>query len=558
MEGLYLHNFVQATFNALAEQGAEVNRQTLVIGGDGRFYNPEAIQIIVQIAVGNGVNRMWIGKDGLMSTPACSAVIRERGPMWQKAFGAFILTASHNPGGIDEDFGIKYNCENGGPAPEKVTDAIYNHTTTISQIHLCKDFPAIDLSALGTHKFTVGDRVVVIEVIDTVSAHVNLLKSIFDFPAIRRLINRPDFSFVYDSMNGVQGPYVRSVFCDELGASESVLLNSKPLEDFGGNHADPNLTYAHDLTKAMGVDRFGLPVFGQAQEPPVFGAACDGDADRNMIVGRRFFVTPSDSLAIIAAHANVIPFFREQGGLKAVARSMPTSGALDLVARRLGLALFEVPTGWKFFGNLMDSKAIFNGTDYTPFICGEESFGTGSDHVREKDGMWAVLAWLSILAHYNADAAAPLVHVEEIVKKHWSLYGRNFYCRYDYEGVDKARAETMVNEMAAASASNAGRTVGSYTVQIADVFEYTDPVDGAVTKNQGIRFLMTDGSRVVFRLSGTAGSGATVRMYLEKYEAATGNLFQRTGDAMQELVSVALELSQLERHTGRDQPTVIT
>jgi phosphoglucomutase len=277
-----------------------------------------------------------------------------------------------------------------------------------------------------------------------------------------------------------------------------------------------------------------------------------------MIVGRRFFVTPSDSLAIIAAHANVIPFFREQGGLKAVARSMPTSGALDLVARKLGLDFFEVPTGWKFFGNLMDSKAIFNGRDYTPFICGEESFGTGSDHVREKDGMWAVLAWLSILAHYNTDASKPLVHVEEIVKKHWSEFGRNYYCRYDYEGVDKSRAEAMVAEMAANTASNTGHTVGSYTIAVADVFEYTDPVDGSVTKNQGIRFLMTDGSRIVFRLSGTAGSGATVRMYLEKFEPSTGNLFQQTGEAMKELVAVALELSQLERHTGRDQPTVIT
>eukprot|EP00300_Choanocystis_sp_HF-7_P026238 c2906_g1_i2.p1 GENE.c2906_g1_i2~~c2906_g1_i2.p1 ORF type:complete len:464 (+),score=100.26 c2906_g1_i2:30-1421(+) len=417
----YLENFVQATFDAVKATGTDIESQTLVVGGDGRYHNTTAIQMIIKVAVANGVRRVWVGQHGLMSTPACSAVIRERGPVWQRAFGAFILTASHNPGGPDEDFGIKYNCENGGPAPEKVTNAIYHNTTTISSYNICPDFPEIDLTQLGATRVEDG-RAVVVEVIDTVEAHVSLLKAVFDFPKIRTLLERPDFSFVYDSMNGVQGPYARAVFCNELGADPKSLIHDTPLEDFGGGHADPNLTYAHVLTHVMGVDSKGVAVTGQASEPPVFGAACDGDADRNMILGRRFFVTPSDSLAIIANHANLIPFFRDQGGVKAVSRSMPTSGALDLVAKKHKLAFFEVPTGWKYFGNLMDSKVLFNGSNYTPFICGEESFGTGSDHVREKDGMWAVLAWLTILAHYNSDPSKAFVHVEDIVRKHWSVH----------------------------------------------------------------------------------------------------------------------------------------
>lgn len=301
-----------------------------------------------------------------------------------------------------------------------------------------------------------------------------------------------------------------------------------------------------------------MPVADQDTQPPVFGAACDGDADRNMILGRRFFVTPSDSLAIIADHANIIPFFKDQGGIKAVARSMPTSGAVDLVAKKNHLDLFETPTGWKYFGNLMDSKVLFGGKDYTPFLCGEESFGTGSDHVREKDGMWAVLCWLSILAHYNSDHTAPFVHVEDIVRKHWKEYGRNYYVRYDYEGVDGAAAEQMMKTMSGQSSTNTGRVVGGYRVKTADVFEYRDPVDGSVATNQGVRLLMEDGSRIIFRLSGTAGSGATVRMYLEKYEPASGHLDLPTAEAMKELVHVALELSQLQQFTGRDTPTVIT
>lgn len=400
----YLENFVQAAFTALQTEGLDLSTGALVIGGDGRYYNDIAIQVIVKIAVANGVKRVVVGQNGLLSTPAVSAIIREKGPVWQKPYGAFILTASHNPGGPDEDFGIKYNCENGGPAPEKLTDLIYDVSRTITSYRICPDFPIIDTNVLGTRSVvsTDGASQVVVEVISSSEHHINLLKTIFDFQAIQRLFQRKDFTFKYDCMNGVQGPYARRVFVEELGASPDALLNATPKDDFGGGHADPNLTYARSLCDVMGVDSKGLPIQTDLL-PPVFGAACDGDADRNMILGRNFFVTPSDSLAILTAHADLIPFFREQGGLKSVARSMPTSGAVDLVAQRLNLHLFETPTGWKYFGNAMDSKVVFNGPSYNPIICGEESFGTGSDHVREKDGLWAVLAWLTILSHYNAD-----------------------------------------------------------------------------------------------------------------------------------------------------------
>lgn len=515
----YLNNFVQAVFNSLVDFGTDVTNGSLVIGGDGRYFNPEAIQIITKMAVANGVKRILIAKNGLLSTPAASAVIRERGPQWQKPFGAFILSASHNPGGPTEDFGIKYNVENGGPAPEKVTNAMYAYTTTITSYKIAETFPDIDTSKVGTTRVTSrdGSLGVLVTIIDTTEEHIKLLKTVFDFDAIKGLLSRPDFSLVYDCMHGVQGPYARDVFVKELGAPESVLVNAVPKDDFNGGHADPNLTYAHDLVEIMGVDIKGNPVTGQAKEPPAFGAAADGDADRNMILGRRFFVTPSDSLAIIVAHADVIPFFRDQGGLKGVARSMPTSGAVDLVAKRLNLRFFETPTGWKFFGNLMDSREL-GGENLSPFICGEESFGTGSDHVREKDGMWAVLAWLSILAHYNQDASKPLVSVESIVRDHWSKYGRNYYVRYDYEGVDKTGAEAMIAHMVKNFSAVTGSSVDGYQIAVADEFEYVDPVDGSVSSHQGVRYLFADGSRVIFRLSGTAGSGATVRLYLEKYE----------------------------------------
>jgi phosphoglucomutase len=575
MKAPYLHNFVQATFDALKAVGTDVTRGSLVVGGDGRYFNPEAIQLILKIAAANGVSRVWVGQAGLLSTPACSAIIRERGPRWQKAFGAFILTASHNPGGPDADFGIKYNCENGGPAPESLTELIYSNTTAISKYSICEGFPAVDLQTLGVTRVPAADgsSSVAVEVISATDVHVALLKSIFDFEALKGLIARPDFSFVYDCMHGVQGPYAHKVFVEELGAPASSLTNAVPKDDFNGWHADPNLTYASELVATMGLSSKGAPLDPEGNKKdagcclpssaagsatvPCFGAAADGDADRNMILGRRFFVTPSDSVAIIAAHADHIPYFSSQGGLKAVARSMPSSGALDLVAAKLNLKMFETPTGWKFFGNLMDSEEL-GGENLGPFICGEESFGTGSDHVREKDGMWAVLAWLSILAHYNADASAQFVHVEDIVRRHWKTYGRNYYSRYDYEGVESEGAEAMMQHLRDNFEAWSGSTVDGFDIAKADEFTYNDPVDGSISKQQGIRILMKDGSRVVFRLSGTGSKGATVRMYIEKYEKDAAKLDQAPADALAGLVAVGLKMSKLQELTKRESPTVIT
>lgn len=555
MEGYYLHNFVQSVFDALPAR--DCIGGTLAISGDGRYFNNEAIQIIIKMAVAAGVERIWIGKDGLLSTPAVSAVIRER-EGGRVAFGAFILTASHNPGGPHADFGIKYNYGNGGPAPEKLTDEFYNNTKCIGSFRIASKFPNIDISTAGKTTITSDDssRTVLIEVFDSTEDHVALLKQIFDFNAIKGLLSRSDFSFVYDSMWGVQGPYAHRVFVDELGANVSSLINAIPEVDFHGGHADPNLTYAKDLIKIMNVDSKGNPVHDLEKEPPSFGAACDGDADRNMILGSRFFVTPSDSLAIIAANANVIPFFKEKG-LRGVARSMPTSGAVDLVAKKLGIPFFEVPTGWKFFGNLMDSKEIYGKQDFTPFICGEESFGTGSNHIREKDGMWAVLAWLSILASKQT-ASKPLITVEQVVRDHWKEYGRNYYCRYDYEDVDKTAAETMFAHMTNTINGVVGKSLHSFKIKVADEFTYHDPVDGSISAHQGIRYIFEDGSRVIFRLSGTGVGGATIRMYIEKYEPPSGNLSLDVATALAPLITVGLELSELGKHTSRTSPTVIT
>lgn len=455
-------------------------------------------------------------------------------------------------------FSIKYNCENGGPAPDSLTDAIYAKTTTIKNYKICKDFPTIDISTIGTTavKAADGSAQVFVEVISTTESHVSLLNSIFDFGAIKALLDRPDFTMVYDCMHGVNGPYAKAVFVDEFGQPEDVCMNAVPKDDFNGGHADPNLTYAKELVALMGLNRKGEKIDVGDKKIPSFGAAADGDGDRNMILGSQFFVSPSDSLAVIAAYADVIPFFKAQGGLKGVARSMPTSGAVDLVAKDLNFDLFETPTGWKYFGNLMDSKAIFGGTDYTPFICGEESFGTGSDHVREKDGIWAVLAWLSILASVNPDASKPLVSVEDIVTKHWSKYGRNYYCRYDYEGVDKSKAEAMMDKMRGDFETNTGKTVGRFKIAITDDFTYCDPVDASVAMKQGIRFLMEDGSRIIFRLSGTAGSGATIRMYLEQYEPE--KISTLASEALADLIRVALDLSDIKTYIGTEEPTVIT
>ncbi|BBN11283.1 phosphoglucomutase [Marchantia polymorpha subsp. ruderalis] len=547
----YLANFVQSSFNALPAD--RVKGSTIVVSGDGRYYSKDAIQIIIRIAAANGVAQVWVGQDGLLSTPAVSGIIRDRvGSKGEKAYGGFILTASHNAGGPDEDFGIKYNTENGGPALEALTDQIYENTKTITTYLIAEGIPDIDIHKIATSSFSGPSGPFSVEVFDATEDYVKMMKQIFDFEAISRLLARPDFTFCYDALHGVAGVYAKRIFLQELGAQESSLLNCTPKEDFGGGHPDPNLTYAKQLVKTMGL---GSPV---PEEIPEFGAAADGDADRNMILGKKFFVTPSDSVAIIAANAvGAIPYFRN--GLKGVARSMPTSAALDVVAKGLGLRQFEVPTGWKFFGNLMDAGMCS--------ICGEESFGTGSDHIREKDGIWAVLAWLSILAYRNRDVAADdkLVTVEDIVTLHWGIYGRHYYTRYDYENVDAGAAKNLMSHLVKLQSNlTAVNKIIKETrpevsgVKSGDEFEYKDPVDGSVSSHQGIRFLFKDGSRLVFRLSGTGSVGATIRLYIEQYQSDKSKTGADASETLAPLVDVALVLSKMEEFTGRSAPTVIT
>ncbi|RZC61231.1 hypothetical protein C5167_023003 [Papaver somniferum] len=548
----YLQNFVQATFNALPAN--QVKGAIIVVSGDGRYWSKDAIQIIIKMAAANGVRGVWVGLNGLMSTPAVSAVIRERtGADGSKASGAFILTASHNPGGPHEDFGIKYNMENGGPAPEGVTDKIYQNTTTIKEYYIAEDFPDVDLSTEGVTKLGGPEGEFDVDVFDSANDYVKLMKLIFDFESIQKLVASPKFTFCYDALHGVAGAYANRIFVQELGAQESFLINCVPKEDFGGGHPDPNLTYAKELVAHMGLSKANPEA-----NPPEFGAAADGDADRNMILGKRFFVTPSDSVAIIAANAvKAIPYF--SSGLKGVARSMPTSAALDVVAKHLNLKFFEVPTGWKFFGNLMDAGMCS--------VCGEESFGTGSDHIREKDGIWAVLAWLSILAYVNKDNLGKdqLVSVEDIVRGHWSTYGRHYYTRYDYENVDSGAAKELMANLVNLQASlpDVNNIIKGIRSDVADVvqadeFEYKDPVDGSISKHQGIRYLFADGSRLVFRLSGTGSEGATIRLYIEQYEKDPSKIGRESHEALAPLVEVALKLSQMEKMTGRSAPTVIT
>ncbi|XP_057482368.1 probable phosphoglucomutase, cytoplasmic 1 [Actinidia eriantha] len=553
MQPSYLENFVQSTFNALSAE--KVRGATLVVSGDGRFYSKEAVQIIIKMAAANGVRRIWVGQNSLLSTPAVSAVIRKRvGHDGSKASGAFILTASHNPGGPHEDFGIKYNMENGGPAPEGITDKIFENTKTIKEYFLAQDLPDVDISALGITSFYGPEGKFEVDVFDSATDYVKLMKSIFDFASIQKLLSSTKFTFCYDALHGVAGAYAKRIFVDELDAQESSLLNCVPKEDFGGGHPDPNLTYAKEL-----VARMGLGKSSSQGEPPEFGAAADGDADRNMILGKRFFVTPSDSVAIIAANAvQAIPYF--SGGLKGVARSMPTSAALDVVAKHLNLKFFEVPTGWKFFGNLMDAGLCS--------VCGEESFGTGSDHIREKDGIWAVLAWLSILAYRNKNNLSDvekLETVEDIVRQHWAIYGRHYYTRYDYENVDAGAAKELMvylvnlqSDLAEVNKIVKGIRSDVSNVANADEFEYKDPVDGSISKHQGIRYLFADGSRLVFRLSGTGSEGATIRLYIEQYEKDPSKTGRDSQEALAPLVEVALKLSKMEQFTGRSAPTVIT
>ena len=528
MEPNYLANWVQSLFSAL---GDELKGSTLVLGGDGRYFNREAAQIILKIAAANGVARVLVGKGAIMSTPAASAVIRK-----YECLGGLIMSASHNPGGPEEDFGIKFNYSSGQPAPESITDKIYGLTQSIEEIQMV-DFVDLDLDWEGVSTF--GDFTV--EVVDPVADYLELLKEVFDFEALKALVSRPDFQMRFDAMHAVTGAYAAPIFVDELGAAADNMLNDVPKEDFNGGHPDPNLTYAKELVDIMFADG-----------APAFGAASDGDGDRNMVLGSKFFVSPSDSVAMIAANAEeCIPYFK--GGIKGLARSMPTAGALDRVAEKQGLPFFEVPAGWKFFGNLMDAGKCS--------VCGEESFGTSSDHVREKDGIWAVLAWLSILAKKNESVAVgdKMVSVEDVAMEHWATYGRNFFSRYDYEACESDDANAMVDHLRGVIANaKAGDKLGDFELAFADDFEYTDPIDGSVASKQGLRFVFADGSRIIFRLSGTGSSGATIRMYIEQYEADASKHGMDAQEALKPLIDVALATSKLQEFTGRESPTVIT
>lgn len=508
----YAENFIQSVFDVIdGKAGA-----TLVIGGDGRFLNREVIQKAIRIAAANGFGRVVVGRGGLLSTPAASNMIRIR-----QALGGLVLSASHNPGGPTEDFGIKYNIANGGPAPEQVTEALYARTKTIDR-WLTVDAEDIDLDALG--EVSVGDMTV--EVVDPVADYAALMERLFDFPAIRAA----GLTMAFDAMSAVTGPYATEILENRLGFAEGTVRNGTPLEDFGGHHPDPNLVHAHGLYETM-----------MAPDAPDFGAASDGDGDRNLIIGRGRFVTPSDSLAMLAANAHLAPGYAQ--GLKGIARSMPTSAAADCVAEQRGLPIFETPTGWKFFGNLLDAGMAT--------ICGEESAGTGSDHVREKDGLWAVLLWLNILA-------ARKQSVDAIARDHWATYGRNYYARHDYEGVESERADALMAELRGKLGSLGGTQVAGLTIANADDFAYTDPTDGSVSRNQGVRILFEGGSRVVFRLSGTGTSGATLRVYLERYEPAGGDLDRDTGEMLADIVAAADAIAGIVRHTERSAPDVIT
>ncbi len=519
MQPGYLENFVQALFDGLEGCAG----QTLVLGGDGRFHNRAAVQTVLRMAAAHGFGRVLVGRGGILSTPAASAVIRQHG-----AYGGVVLSASHNPGGPEGDFGIKYNIANGGPAPEKITDGIYARSQTISR-YRTSDAPPVDIDRLGTQHL----EQMAVEVIDPVADYAALMQQCFDFDAIRRLF-AGGFRMRFDAMNAVGGPYAHAIVEGLLGAPAGTVVNGTPLEDFGHLHPDPNPVNAEDLIAHM-----------SAPDAPDFGAATDGDADRNMIVGRgageAFAVAPSDSLALLAAHATLVPRYR--GGIAGIARSMPTSTAADRVARALGIPCHETPTGWKFFGNLLDAGAVT--------LCGEESYGTGSEHVREKDGVWAVLFWLNILAATGQS-------VQQLVQAHWARFGRNVYSRHDYEGVDSAGADALMAALRAQLPTLTGQLLDGRRVRLADDFAYTDPIDGSHSERQGVRILFEDGARIVFRLSGTGTEGATLRVYLEAIETDVGRHGVPAQQALAPLIGIAQRLARIEGHTGRAQPSVVT
>ena len=511
----YSENFIQAIFDALEDR----NGKTLVVGGDGRFHNREVSETVVRMAAANGFGRVIIGRDGLLSTPAASNLIRKR-----KALGGVVLSASHNPGGPDGDFGIKFNAENGGPAPEKVTDAIFERTKAIKEYRIF-DGGVLDLARVGNSKL--GDMAV--EVVDPVTDYTALVRTLFDFDAISDLF-KSGFTMRFDAMHAITGPYAKAILEGELGAAAGTVVNGVPLPDFGGHHPDPNLVYAKDLYDLM-----------MSKKAPDFGAASDGDGDRNLIIGKNRFVTPSDSLAILAANAHLAPAYAK--GLAGIARSMPTSAAADRVAEKLGIKCYETPTGWKFFGNLLDAGLAT--------ICGEESAGTGSNHVREKDGVWAVLLWLNILAKRRES-------VDAIVTQHWKQFGRNYYTRHDYEEVDAAAAEKLMADLRARLSKLPDTKIMGRTCTKADDFSYHDPVDGSTTNRQGIRLFFDGGDRVVYRLSGTGTAGATLRVYIEAYVAEAAKLDGETQIVLADLIAISRSVAGIEKRLGRAEPTVIT
>lgn len=515
MQPNYVENFVQSIFDSL--EGFE--GATLVIGGDGRYYNDVVIQKTIRMAAANGFGRVLVGQGGILSTPAASHMIRHH-----KAFGGIILSASHNPGGPEGDFGIKYNAGNGGPAAEKITEAVFARSKVIDR-YFTVEAPDVDLKRIGTAE--VGGMSV--EVVDPVDDYAALMQTLFDFDALRALF-ATGFSMRFDAMHAVTGPYAHRILEDMLGAPRGTVINGTPSPDFGGGHPDPNLVYAKDLYDLM-----------MGPDAPDFGAASDGDGDRNLIIGKGRFVTPSDSLAMLAANAHLAPGYAD--GLAGIARSMPTSAAADRVAEKLGIEMHETPTGWKFFGNLLDAGRVT--------ICGEESAGTGSNHVREKDGLWAVLLWLNILAVRGQS-------VDAIVREHWATYGRNYYTRHDYDEVDAAAANALMDALRADLPSPERFAVNGMQVAYADDFTYHDPVDSSTSSKQGIRIGFTDGSRIVFRLSGTGTVGATLRVYLERYEPPHGQHDLDTQSALGPLIAVAEAVAGISRRTGRSAPSVIT
>ncbi|MCH9699478.1 MAG: alpha-D-glucose phosphate-specific phosphoglucomutase [Gammaproteobacteria bacterium] len=518
----YLENFVQSIFDTLQadQSGPGLSGQTLVVGGDGRFYNKQAIQIILKMAAANGIKRVLVGQNGIFSTPAASHVIRK-----YQAMGGLVLSASHNPGGPNADFGIKYNISNGGPAPEKYTNAFYQRSLEINQYKIL-DHADVDIDQTGHQQL--GEMQV--EVIDSVTDYAELMASLFDFSAISQAIQDGSLTFRFDAMNAVTGPYASTILVKQLGASEESVMRATPQEDFGGCHPDPNLVHARELAEMMLQD-----------QAPTLGAASDGDGDRNMIVGRQAYVNPSDSLAILAANAQYIPGYQQ--GISGVARSMPTSRAVDRVAKALGVECYETPTGWKFFGNLLDAGKIT--------LCGEESFGSGSNHVREKDGLWAVLFWLNILA-------AQKKPVKTIVEEHWRTYGRDYYSRHDYEAVDSGIADNLFNALIDRLPELPGQTFNDYTVATADEFSYLDPVDGSISEHQGVRVIFENDSRIIFRLSGTGTEGATLRIYLEQYEPNSSKHQLDPQQVLAELIEIAETLCQIKQLTGCSEPSVIT